>query len=123
MSRQFQPADPTCNVIRFDADEVSTTPPAVIDPRFIWRQNPDFVAGEGAAVQAGLATVRESGRANMASMRAVQSVANDLECYALVVFCEDCIRARPRQDGARAWAAALRKLGEARGEGADDGEA
>jgi hypothetical protein len=84
----------------------------VIDPRVVWRQNPDLEAGENAAVQVGLLAVRASGQANMASMREVQRVANNLSHYALVIFCEDCIRARPHQDGARSWAAALRKMGE-----------
>jgi hypothetical protein len=37
----------------------------------------------------GLEAVRESGQVNMLDARGVQVVANDLECYALVVWLED----------------------------------
>jgi len=55
-----------------------------------------------------LAKVREDGRANMMDRRAVQAVANDLELYDLVVWCED-VRKKPEQ-----YMAALQAMGERR---------
>ena len=56
-----------------------------------------------------LEKVRESGRANMASVRDVQVAANALDCYAVVVFCQDVLDTRGRERTA-AWTEALDAL-------------
>ena len=58
-----------------------------------------------------LAKVREDGRANMVDMRAVQSVASLLDCYQLVVFCQDLLELR-QSERAKEWMLALDRLGE-----------
>lgn len=42
-----------------------------------------------AGVTKQLEAVRETGRTNMADINGVQQVANEMELYALVVWCED----------------------------------
>lgn len=56
-----------------------------------------------------LETVRSDGRANMMSIHEVQSVANDLELYDLVVYCQDVIQMR-QSERARTWMTMLREL-------------
>lgn len=62
----------------------------------------DFITRE-------LAKVREDGRTNMLDVSGVQVIANDLECYALVMFCEDVKQLSQTQRG-QVWMQALTRM-------------